>query len=588
MATKRHQSRSDEAPRLARTGLAGWIGPALLLLSALAVKAVVLAQLHDHPLLQPEGGLDSEVYVRLARQAAAGDWFLGHEAYFVSPFYVYFLAVVFIFSGSSLLAAKIVQIVLGAAAVGLVFATAQTWYGRRVAWVAGALAAATGVFTFNEVLLLQSAVDPFLTALALYLLALVLVRERLAGFAAAGLALGVFVTNRPNALAWAAVLVVLLAVVPLSRKSLLRAAMLLAGLLVALGPVAVRNRVVSGEWILVSSHGGLNFYIGNNAEADGTYHHVPGIAADIEGQIRDARTVAETAAGRPLRASEVSRYFYRRAWDWIGLRPDAALRLFLRKLAYCFNAVDLSLNYSYAYYSREEATLLRVLLVGPWLLVPLGLLGLAAVPRRTGVPGFWIWAAFVPAYAVSVAAFFVSGRYRLPLLVPLCVGAGAAVVWLFDAARARRARPLLLATGALLLLGIGANWDWRLDDGRSEERTQMIVRLVDEGRFGEARAILEEARRAEPARSEIRQALARVHESEGVAASLAGRHAEGAAELERAVQLDPESASAHLNLAVAYAQLGRYTEARARAEEALRLRPDYPQAQRLLQELRQY
>ena len=585
MATRRHQSGSDEAPRLARTGLAGGIGPALLLLSALVVKAVVLAQLHGHPLLQPEGGLDSEVYVRLARQAAAGDWLLGHEAYFVSPFYVYFLAVVFLFSGSSLLAAKIVQIVLGAAAVGLVFAAAETWYGRRAAGVAGALAAATGVFTFNEVLLLQSAVDPFLTALASYLVVRALVTDRLTRFATAGLALGVFVTNRPNALAWAAVLVVLLAVVPLSRKSLLRAAVLVAGLLVVLGPVAVRNRAVSGEWILVSSHGGLNFYIGNNADADGTYHAVPGIAPDIAGQVRDARTVAETAAGRPLRASEVSRYFYRRAWDWIVLRPGAALRLFLRKLAYCFNAVDLSLNYSYAYYRRDEATLLRVLVVGPWLLVPLGLVGLVAVPRRTGAHGFWIWAAFVPVYAVSVAAFFVSGRYRLPLLVPLCVGAGAALVWLGEVARARRARPLLLAATALILLGGGANWNWRLDDGRSEERTQMIVRLVDGGRFDEARAILEEARRAEPARSEIRQALARVHESEGVAASLAGRHAEGAADLERAVQLDPESASAQLNLAVAYAQLGRHGEARTHAEQALRLRPDYPQAQGLLDAL---
>ena len=75
---------------------------------------------------------------------------------------------------------------LGAAAVGLVFATAETWYGRRPAGVAGALAAATGVFTFNEVLLLQSAVDPFLAALASYLLARALVTDRLAGFAAAG------------------------------------------------------------------------------------------------------------------------------------------------------------------------------------------------------------------------------------------------------------------------------------------------------------------------------------------------------------------------------------------------------------------
>ena len=51
------------------------------------------------------------------------------------------------------------------------------------------------------------------------------------------------------------------------------------------------------------------------------------------------------------------------------------------------------------------------------------------------------------------------------------------------------------------------------------------------------------------------------------------------------MQLDPESASAHLNLAVAYAQLGRYGEARTHAEQALRLRPDYPQAQGLLDAL---
>ena len=144
---------------------------------------------------------------------------------------------------------------------------------------------------------------------------------------------------------------------------------------------------------------------------------------------------------------------------------------------------------------------------------------------------------------------------------------------------------MLLATGALILLGIVANWNWRLDDGRSEERTQMIVRLVEEGRFDEARARLDEALRADPARSEIRQARARLHESEGVAASLAGRQAEGAAELEQAVRLDPDRASAHLNLGVAYAQLGRYAEARAQAEEALRLQPDYPQAQGLLREL---
>jgi tetratricopeptide (TPR) repeat protein len=113
----------------------------------------------------------------------------------------------------------------------------------------------------------------------------------------------------------------------------------------------------------------------------------------------------------------------------------------------------------------------------------------------------------------------------------------------------------------------------------------MMVRLVDEGRVDEAIARLERALRDEPGRSEIRQALARAHEQNGVALSLAGRHAEGATELERAVGLEPTSASAQLNLAVAYAELGRYHEARARAQEALRLKPDYPQARALLEKL---
>jgi len=74
---------------------------------------VLLAQLRDHPLLQPEGALDSAVYVRLAERAAAGDWALGPEVYYVSPLYIYFLAALFRFVGADLLLPKLVQVTLG-------------------------------------------------------------------------------------------------------------------------------------------------------------------------------------------------------------------------------------------------------------------------------------------------------------------------------------------------------------------------------------------------------------------------------------------------------------------------------------------
>ena len=44
---------------------------------------------------------------------------------------------------------------LGTVAVALVYATARVWFGRRAALAAAVLAAATGLFTFFEVLVLR-------------------------------------------------------------------------------------------------------------------------------------------------------------------------------------------------------------------------------------------------------------------------------------------------------------------------------------------------------------------------------------------------------------------------------------------------
>ena len=63
------------------------------------------------------------------------------------------------------------QIALGTAAVGFVFVGGRVVRPPR-GWMAAMLAALTGLFTFHEVLLLQAALDPFLTAAALAALAL--------------------------------------------------------------------------------------------------------------------------------------------------------------------------------------------------------------------------------------------------------------------------------------------------------------------------------------------------------------------------------------------------------------------------------
>ena len=136
---------------------------------------------------------------------------------------------------------------------------------------------------------------------------------------------------------------------------------------------------------------------------------------------------------------------------------------------------------------RTRGTALRFYAIGPWLLIPLGLVGLVlAVPARIERSAYIVWAPFVPAYAAAVALFFVAERYRLPLLVPLCAGAGAAIDLAMRAAAARRWTAVASGAVAVLTLGIAANWPLRVDEGRWLEGLRMAQQLVILGRYDEA------------------------------------------------------------------------------------------------------
>lgn len=563
----------------------------LFLAAVFAAKLIVVLQLRDHPLLQPDTGLDTTVYTRLAAQVVAGNLSLGPGLYFVSPLYIYFLAAVLAVT-RSFTAARVLQILLGTAAVGCIFVAAREWFGRRAAWLATLLAALTGLFTFHEVLLLQAALDPFLTAAALAALSLALANlqsplasrhshlgpRSSAWFLATGLAFGVQALNRPNVLIPAMAIIVLLVYRAVARGGWRAGGgglFMAVGLVLALAPVTIRNVAVAGDWSPASSHGGLNFYIGNNPEADGTYRHVTGISPNIQGQQEDARRVAEAAVGRKLDDGDVSAYFYGLGWSWIQLHPGDAAKLFARKLLYVFNAGYITLNYSYPFYAYDAHTLLAFLFAGPWLLIPLGLVGLATglgrlrdasagqAERRTE---YLIWLSFVPVYAVAVAIFFVTERYRLPLLVPLCVGAGAAVdyAWsLIERTRSFRLKAEGPALIALIALAVLANRPMHADDGRAEERTRMAEAMIVRERFDEAEQWITKAEQISPRPGVVHFRAGRlllVHKKPGAALN----------HLQRAQQLDPTQPAADYAIGQALVDANRPKEAIPHLQAALK------------------
>ncbi len=642
------EERITKAPEQAKTGeghepkSAHWASPPVaMIVVALLIKVLVLKELGDDPLLQPVGGLDGEAYVTLGRQIASGDLLAGGQTFFLAPLYAYFLGLVFATTGGSLQAARILQIILGAVAVGLVTHTAsRASNSSLVGWMAGLLTLLTGVFSFNEVLILQSSLDPFLMAVAMFVLASAASATTMTSGLAAGAALGLLALNRPNTLLVAPVV----ALAFVMTRRLRPGVVFLLGFILAIAPATLRNAAVSKDFVLISSHGGLNLYIGNNAHADGSYKAVPGITPQIEGQTRDARALADKAMGRSLRQSEVSAYFMNLAWSFWRDDPKAALRLFARKLGLTLNSVDLSLNQSFTYYQKVESRVLRALVVGPLVLVPLGILGLVAAFLRFGAPAAPLLV-LGPAYALSVALFFVSSRYRMPLLIPLAFLSAVGIDWAVTAFLERRWRSvalsLALASGGLAI----ALHNFGLDDGSSEEEIANIEFLVDNRRNDEARArmVAAQTRARDVDALRLRIGRAFLHQGEvgpatallsqvegslikeerlaiaeyflvagdpfsatrffeaamktgqartasllaryGEALSLSGNGAGAVAALRESLALAPERPRVLLNLAVTLANMGRFDEAKVEVLAVLKFEPGNEKARGLLKAL---
>lgn len=488
-------------------------------------KFVVVWQIRLAASVDPWSGLDTTAYVELAQRVQAGDWGLGPGLYYVSPFYIYFLAFCLAIT-KSFTAVRIIQIVLGTVAIWFMYQTAREWFNQRAALATAILAGLTGLFTFYDALILQTGVDLFLTSAALLCLTYALKKE-VTGLPAGALAkagpwtvlagaiFGLQTMNRPNI----AIAVVLMALFVVALRKWKFAALLTAGLLIGMSPAAIRNAVVAHEFSLLSSHGGLNFYLGNGEGATGFYRYIPGITPTIKGQITDTRRVASKALGRAVTDAEASEYYMNLTWSWMAAHPGKAAFLLIRKLGWTFHAQHIALPYSYPFYQYDFPTILRFSPVGPWLLIPLGLVGLlfgdrpSSVVQRSTSPirparwtldegrwTYWAFASFVPAYAVAVALFFMSERYRLPLLVPLAIGAGAAVDLFIRHVQEKSWRALAAPAAVTVVLLVLVNVRATVDNGRWAEGLRMAGQLSLQGRYDESDAWVAklEARTIEP------------------------------------------------------------------------------------------
>jgi len=547
---------------------AAWRSSTLIFLMAFTPRLLHLLSLQSLPTFA--GYIMDEAYHDAwARRIAAGDW-LGHEVFFRAPLYPYLLALVYALGGTGGMAPRLLQVVIGSASVVLLHRIA-----RRVgvapgpAVVAALLCALAWPLIHYDTELLLPVLEVFLSLAAI----LLLLRgdegsHPRAWTVAGGVALGLACITRPNFLAFAPA-AALWRAWPRhgGRPWIAGAGWLLLGLVLPIFPVTARNALVAHDAVLISSQGGVNFFIGNNPEADGTTAVVPGTRPTWSGGYEDTVAIARRAAGRgDLPDSAVSRYWFRRGIAFWRDQPWAAVRLTLRKTLLFFSGVEISNNKDLSFF-RSLSPVLSLPLPATWLLAPLGIAGwLLAWPgagsRRLALAlplGFGL------SYAASVILFFVTTRYRLPVLPWMALGAGLLIDRLIRWAREGRARHALAGAAAAVTLLIALNLsDW---GGYRDDPAQGHMALAQGwealGREGEA---ADEYRRAAAAGGPYRyEALAR----EGEALARLGRSREALDSLQRSLRERPDNLDAAVALLGVAAASGGYGAAREFAIETV-------------------
>jgi len=410
--------------------------------------------------------MDAAYHLEWARAVAAGEAFQPGEPFFRAPLYPWFLGVCLkMFGAAGLLAPRIVQCLFGAVTAALAFLVGERAFDRRVGLVAGLFAATYWVLIyFDGELLIPTLIVP-LDLLGIWL-ALGLAEERRPRtLVASGLVFGLSAIARPNVLLFMPPLA--LWIVWLERARLARAlrcaALFAAGLFAPILPITGYNYFAANDLVLVSTQAGVNLWIGNNPRSDGTTAIVPGTQGGWWQGFNDSRAMAEAGVraerarrgeeqGAPVRASDVSRWFSRKAWHFIVSEPGRSLPLFWHKLKLFWLDRELGNNQDIRFFGHHFSPVVRWSPLSFSVLAPLGLFGLALSLRRARRL-FPLWA-FVPVYMASVVLFFVCSRFRVPVLAPLGVGAAATLVWLWDLARQRRWKPFVPAVALLCVASV--------------------------------------------------------------------------------------------------------------------------------------
>jgi 4-amino-4-deoxy-L-arabinose transferase-like glycosyltransferase len=394
-----------------------------LLLRLLYLSTIVSNPYFDHPIT------DEKLYDTWARAIVSGEPFIDYP-YYDSPLHAYYLAALYWLFGDSLLAVRVVQVIIGVLNVAVLYRIARRLFDSTTAQVAGVLAAVYAPFLYYEGLLLKESFALFLMNVSVLLLLGALGKPSVLAFWNVGVVVGTLALSRVNALIIVPAALIVSWLCGGQARS--RSLAIFLGLIMIVAPVTLRNWLVSGEWIPITVSGGQVLYTGNNpANKTGDLAPVPFVRSNPAFERMDFHHAAEASTGRRMTPGEVSAYWRNQSLRFMAQNPVTFTKMVGHRLLAFWNHLEMPDNHSIDIFKRFS-WVLRLPLPGYWLIAPLALVGLLMMaPQWRDPRGLSVLYVTVLFYFMSLLPFWISSRYRLPIVGVLILFASAALVEVF-------------------------------------------------------------------------------------------------------------------------------------------------------------
>jgi tetratricopeptide (TPR) repeat protein len=541
---------------------------------ALLLRVVYLLQAREHLFYNELA--DSLYYHQWAEHIIRGQ--LWSPVFYMGPLYPHLLAFFYVIFGPHPEAVLWFQVLLGTVSCGLIYLLGRMTFGHIVGLLAASMGALYVVEIFYEGLLLMAITLYTLNLLMLLSIIWAFRRKGWYLWTVPGLLLGLSALGRANVLFFLPFLILgifLLARGHGQREIRPGAAILavLLGLFLVIAPVAVRNVVVGGDLVFITSNLGLNFFVGNNPVGQGYYEAPKGLAlsSDYSGS-----KIAEILMGKELKPSGVSRFWLQRALAFVRTQPGAFLRLTANKLLLFWNAYEIP-QAENLYFFERFASMLKL----PWLrfsiLGPLGLLGMALSLKHWRRMYFLL--AFIFSMMCATVLFYVLARLRLQVCSVLMVFAGYALTWMWQRLRARKIRQLVVAILGLVPLALLVNAEHpALNSTKDLAKSHTSLARYLSRQQNDLQGAFRECHMAK----EIYPQLGNTYLCLADLNVAQGRGEEAVDLWRRTLQIDPQQSFVHFNLGNLYAQAGMREQAIAEYRAEVEVSPYYWRAYQTL------